>query len=286
MEQTTKQIIKYLLLPLLLLCVVIWVANLRPRADGLMKVDFLDVGQGDAIFIQTHSGNQILIDGGPSSQVLSELGKSMPPFDRIIDLLILTHPDADHVTGLVEVMKRYKVKKILFTGVQVDTGVDREFEKLIDQNRVEKIYAQQGQRIWLDNSTVFDIYWPGPQPREAIKSANDTSIIGKLSFGQTQILLTGDASSKVEDVILPMFNLDSDLLKVGHHGSKTSTGPDFLQEVTPEFAVIQAGADNTYGHPTTEVLTALTSHTSQISRTDTEGTVRFVSDGITLKKID
>lgn len=286
MEQTTKQLIKYLLLPLLLLAILVGTANFKKHSEFLMKVEFLDVGQGDAIFIQTYTGNQILVDGGPSSKVLSELGKSMPPFDRTIDLLILTHPDADHVTGLVEVMKRYKVKKILFTGVQVDTGADREFEKLIEQNRIETIYARQGQRVWLDNSTVFDIYWPGPQPREVIKSANDTSIIGKLSFGQTQILLTGDATSKVEEEILSLFNLDSDLLKVGHHGSKTSTTQELLNEVTPDIAVIQVGADNTYGHPTPEVMDRLTAIGTQIFRTDIDGTIRFISDGIILKKLD
>lgn len=286
MDRTTRLLIKYFLLPLLLLTIVIWVASFKIQTDPYLKVDFLDVGQGDAVFIETSQGNQVLVDGGPSSQVLSELGKSMPPFDRIIDLLILTHPDADHVTGLVEVMKRYKVKKILYTGAQVDTAVDREFEKLLNQNRVEKIYAHQGQRVWLDKSTVFDIYWPLPQAQEVIKSANNTSIIAKLSFGKTQILLTGDADEKVEKQILPIFNLDSDILKVGHHGSKTSSSQEFLNEVTPEFSVVQVGADNNYGHPTQEVLDRLTTLTSQISRTDTQGTVRFISDGITISKIE
>src|SRR3989344_5373179 len=179
METQTKQLLKFLVLPLLLLTAVIWIANFQNQPDFLMHADFLDVGQGDAIFIQTYLGNQILIDGGPSSAVLAELGESMPPMDRTLDLLILTHPDADHVTGIVEVMRRYKVKKILFTGVKVDTAVDREFEKLLEQNHIEKIYAHQGQRVWLDNATVFDIYWPYAQPQEIIKATNDTSIIGK-----------------------------------------------------------------------------------------------------------
>jgi len=285
METQTKQLLKFLVLPLLLLTAVIWIANFQNKPDFLMHADFLDVGQGDAIFIQTYLGNQILIDGGPSSAVLAELGESMPPMDRTLDLLILTHPDADHVTGIVEVMRRYKVKKILFTGVKVDTAVDREFEKLLEQNHIEKIYAHQGQRVWLDNATVFDIYWPYAQPQEIIKATNDTSIIGKLSFGKTQILLTGDATSRVEDEILALFNLDVDLLKVGHHGSKSSTSTQWLAEVTPEYSVIQVSSTNTYGHPTVEVLERLYSSGAQIFRTDVDGTTRFVSDGIFLKKI-
>ena len=286
MEIQTKQLLKYLIAPLLLVATVVWVANFQRQPDFLMHIDFLDVGQGDAIFIQTYLGNQILIDGGPSSAVLAELGESLPPMDRSLDMVILTHPDADHITGIVEVLRRYKVKKVLFTGVKVDTAADREFERLLEQNHTETIYAHQGQRVWLDQATVFDIYWPRSQPIEIIKTANDTSIIGKLSFGKVQILLTGDATSRVEDEILPLFNLDADLLKVGHHGSKSSTSAEWLKEVTPDYAAIQVGASNTYSHPTREVLDRLTSSGTRIFRTDLDGTIRFTSDGVTFKKID
>jgi len=282
MEPKTRKFIGLILLPLAFATFMVWLAVSVYNPDYLMRVSFLDVGQGDSIFIQTHQGNQIVIDGGPSSRVLSELGRVMPFFDRSIDLLILTHSDADHVTGLVEILKRYKVKKILLTGVEADTAVYSELERLIERNKIEVIEALQGQRIWLDSATVFDIYWPQPAVEESNLAINDTSIYGKLTFGQSSILFTGDATSRVEDELLPKFNLDADILKVGHHGSKSSTSTQFLQEVTPQYSIIQVGATNTYGHPTPEVLSNLTTSGTTILRTDTDGAINFTSDGINI----
>jgi competence protein ComEC len=284
MEKITKQLLKFLILPLVLLVIVIWVADLQSRPDYLLHVHFLDVGQGDSIFIQTYQGNQIVIDGGPNDKVLAELGEILPWHDRSLDMLILTHPDADHVSGLIEILRRYKVKQVLLTGVMVDTAADREFEKLLAIKGVEKIYAHQGQRVWLDNATVFDIYSPLAQTPSVIKDANETSIVGKLSFGQTSILFTGDAGATTEDWLLPQFNLQSDILKVGHHGSRFSSEAKFVAEVAPQYAVIEVGKDNTYGHPTQQVLDILNARGFQVLRTDQAGTIQFISDGINLDK--
>lgn len=282
MDSTTKSLLKYLILPLVILVVVVWVADRQTRPDFLMHIDFLNVGQGDATFIQTYLGSQVIIDGGPSDKILSELGKQMPFFDRSIDLLILTHPDADHISGFVDVLKRYQIKKVLLTGVQTDTQVYKKFMETLGRERAEIIYAVSGQRIWLDNATVFDIYYPLPGSiADQSMPTNDTSIIGKLSFGKTEVLFTGDASSKIEDSLLPLFDLDADVLKVAHHGSKTSTSIEFLKEVDPEYAVIEVGK-NSYGHPTDEVLSRLNQAQAQVLRTDINNPLGFVSDGTNL----
>jgi competence protein ComEC len=284
MESKTKKFLWFLILPLLLGLIIVIIINRKLQPDFLLHVDFLDVGQGDSIFIQTSDGNQIVIDGGPSDKVLSELGKEMPFFDRTIDLLILTHPDADHVSGFNYILKRYKVKQILQTGVMADTNADREFEKLVEEKHIPRIFAHEGQRVWLDRATVFDIYSPTAQERKATKDTNNTSIFGKLSFGKTKIMFTGDADSIIEDRATDQFNVDVDILKVGHHGSKYSSDLKFLQEVAPQYAVIEVGKDNTYGHPTQAALDNLATVGAQVLRTDQNHTIEFVSDGINLYK--
>lgn len=285
MESNTRRLIYYFLLPISVVVFLLALAVQSYNPEYLMQLDFLDVGQGDAIYIKTAQGNQVLIDGGPDSSVLGQLGKVMPFFDRSIDLIILTHPDADHVSGLVEVLKRFKVAKVLVTGVRTESAVYQEFIRLLEEKKVEIVEVRQGQRVHLDESTVFDIYWPGALVTESNLATNDTSIYGKLIFGNTKVLLTGDAASRVEDALLPIFNLDADLLKVGHHGSKTSTSLQFIQEVTPNYSVIQVAKENSYGHPSKEVLDMLESQGGDVIRTDIHGRVRFLSNGFTIQRV-
>src|SRR3989338_8989631 len=160
METQTKRLIKYLIFPLTLLMIVVYVADVQTRPDFLLHVSFLDVGQGDSIFIQTYQGNQIVIDGGPDDKVLAALDQQLPFYDRSIDLLILTHPDADHVSGFSDILKRFKVKKVLMTKVPTSTAAYQQFVDLLEKENAEKIFAQAGQRIWLDSATVFDVYYP------------------------------------------------------------------------------------------------------------------------------
>ena len=291
METATKNTIKYLIFPLLLAVILVFYADARIKPDFLLHVDFLDIGQGDAIFIQTFQGNQVLIDGGPTNAILKEIGNRMPFWDRTVEMIVLTHAHADHVAGLVDVLKRYKVKKVVLPEVEFRSGVYDEFISSLDKEGAEKIFAKAGQRIWLDQATVFDVYYPaggkvaGASLHDGFGTSsselNDTSIVGKLSFGKNKILFTGDAGINIEKILLPAFNLDSDLLKVGHHGSRHSTSDEFLQEVTPQAAVIQVGKNN-YGHPTSEVLENLSQFHSQIYRTDRDGSISFISDGVNL----
>jgi competence protein ComEC len=284
METKTRKLLVYLILPLTIAVCVVFSAAAKAKPDFLMHVDFLDVGQGDSIFIETYLGTQILIDGGPGDLVVTELSKQMPFYDRSIDLLILTHPDADHVSGLSDILKRYKVKKVLMTDVSAPTATYNEFLRLIEEKNVEKIHAQMGERIWLDNATVFDVYYPPDDVELQGLSTNNTGIIGKLIFGKTEILFTADADSIVEDLIRSEYDLSADILKVGHHGSKHSNSMEFIKEVNPQYGVIQVGAQNNYGHPTKEAMDNLRAANVKVFRTDLDGTVEFTSDGTNLYK--
>jgi len=289
MERQTKKLCTYLILPLALLVAAVSLAYFQSKPDFLMHAEFFDVGQGDAEFVRTFMGSKILIDGGPSDQVLQELGKNLPFYDRAIDLVVLTHPHADHISGLIDVLKRFEVKKILLPNVKYDSSAYKELLDLADQKHIEKIYALQGQRIWLDSATVLDVLYPAQKLIDATQAKegfgadsidlNNTSIVAQLIFGKIKILFTGDAGSDVESALSQGFDLKSDILKVAHHGSKYSNSSIFFDDVKPEFAVIEVGKDNSYGHPAAETLDGLFAVEANVLRTDLVHTVEFTSNG-------
>ena len=253
-----------------------------------LKVNFFDIGQGDAIFIETPQSHQILIDGGPTSIILEKLGREMPFWDRTLDLIILTHPEHDHMAGLIEVLKRYKVENILWTGILGDTAEYQEWQRMIEKEKDQgaKIHmAKSGQKITSSTqpgNVVLEVLFPfeGLEGQE-IKNSNDTSIVTKLSFGQNSFLFTGDIYKSGERKLIESgVALNSEIFKVAHHGSKTSTSEEFIKEVNPEIAVILVGKDNSYGHPHQEVLDILSKYGINTLRTDLEGDIKIISDGI------
>ena len=252
------------------------------RAQGL-EVNFFDVGQGDAIFIETPSHRQVLIDGGPSSVILEKLRKEMPFWDRTIDLVILTHPEKDHLTGLLDVLKRYKVENILWTGIVRDTAEYKEWEKLIKEENAKIYIARAGQQIILARNVLANILYPLENLEgKVFKDSNDTSIVAKLTFSENSFLFTGDISKSAEKGLLlgpAEQQLQADVLKVAHHGSKTSTSKEFVEAVSPEIAVIQAGRNNSYGHPRQETLDTLAEYGIKIFRTDLNNDIKIISDG-------
>ena len=264
--------------------ILAWLGVWELSRPQILEVVFFDVGQGDAIFIQTPQRRQVLIDGGPDSAVLEKLGKEMPFWDRTIDLVILTHPEHDHLAGLLEVLKRYQIKNILWTGVLKDTAEYREWLQLIQEEKADILIARAGQQIKLTHRALLDILYPFESlAGQRFKNTNDTSIVARLVFGQTSFLFTGDASKSIEKIVLGRTkhkaSLKGDVLKVGHHGSKTSTAPEFVEAVAPEIAVISAGRDNKYGHPHQEVLNILEKYDIMILRTDRDGDIKIISDG-------
>ncbi len=248
-----------------------------------LEVSFFDIGQGDAIFIETPFGYQVLIDGGPTSVILDKLAKEMPLGDRTIDLMILTHPEHDHYGGLIKVLEQYQVDNILWTGIVRETAEFKKWQELIAQEGADIIIAQAGQRIMFKTAYLEVLHPFESLEGQTSKSVNNTSIVLRLVFQDKLFLFTGDAFKAVEKKLASKEELRADVLKVGHHGSKTSSADEFIQEVSPEIAVISCGAGNSYGHPHEEVLAVLEKFAIRILRTDEDGDIKIVSNGIDYK---
>lgn len=266
---------KFILIALAVSAAFVWYAVFAESREGLV-VYFFDVGQGDAIFIQAENGTQILIDGGPGDAVLAELGNVIPFYDRTIDMIVLTHPDADHLNGLVEVVKRYKPNMILETGVLHDTAQYKEWRSYVEDYHIPVIYAASGEKFSVAKNLSLEVLSPFRlQTGERPKKVNQTSVVLRMDYGETSFLFTGDIESQVERMlaVLEKNEIDADILKVAHHGSKTSSAAEFLQAVTPEAAVISAGRNNRYGHPHPEVVDRLRSLGIPVHRTDADGTI-------------
>jgi len=246
-----------------------------------LTLTVLDVGQGDALLIQ-YAGKQILIDGGKNGAVLSGLGKSMPFWDRSLDVVIATHPDADHIGGLPDVLMRYDVGTVIESGNMSDTAVYEEFKKDIEHEGAVHIMGKSGTIIRLGDDAYLEILFPDrPSEEVAQWESNMASLVVRLVHGTSVAILTGDAPDDVEEYLVGVYGgaLRGDVLKVGHHGSKTSTSPAFLASVLPAYAAISVGCDNTYGHPSADVVSSLKSVGVIVSSTCEEGTIVYESEG-------
>lgn len=250
-----------------------------------LEVDFFDVGQGDAIFIETPSRYQILIDGGPGDGVLEKLGREMGFFDREIDLIVATHGDADHLAGLVEVLRRYDVEELVFNGYDKQSGLYREFLEVARERGVEPRVVGSGEARSLPDGAELLFFWPEKGlDGSFVKKYNNTGVVARLNYGETSFLFTGDIEGKVEKILADKnLNLEADVLKIAHHGSKTSTTEEFLRAVMPQAVVISVGGDNSYGHPHPNVLERLSDFTLPILRTDLNGDIEARSDGKIIK---
>ena len=274
---------KWLLPPLLIVSILVWSAVLT-MPDDRLHVSFLDVGQGDAILVQTENHHNILIDGGPDPRRISlALGEKLPFWDRTIHLMVSTQPHADHIAGLVEVLHRYEVKQVLDPGVPYDSAPYREWLAVVEQQEIEHSIARAGQQIALGDETTLQVLNPPMSLFEGSSSDVDNNgVVLRLSCGEVSFLLTADIRQEAEfELVRQRLGLKSTVLKVAHHGSKTSTCPQFLSLTAPEIAVISAGADNPFGHPSPEVLERLeaTLGEDRVYLTSQTGTIEFVTDG-------
>jgi len=279
---------KNLILSFLLICNVFsWLVVYDLSRPQFLEVNFFDIGQGDSIFIETPGNYQILIDGGPTNVILEKLGKEMDFWDRRIDLIILTHPEHDHIAGLIEVLKRYEVENIVWTGILRDTAEYKEWIRLIEEEGSNIEIVQAGQRIITSNLFFQTLYPLENLKGQDVKNTNNTSIINRLIFNNTSFLFLGDVYKSVERKLVSNGTyLDSDILKVGHHGSKTSTSKELLESINPQAAVISAGKDNRYGHPHEQVLEILNDYGIKVLRTDEIGDIKIISDGDKIKIIN
>ena len=273
---------KWIIPPLLLIAILVtFTAATLP--DDNLHISFLDVGEGDAIFIQK-GHQQVLVDGGPSPQAINlALGSKMPFWDRTIDLLVLTHPHHDHLAGLVEILQRFRVSQVLYPNLDSDSPVYDEWLRLIDDKGIEQTLAQAGQLIDLGEETAIRVLHPQVQLlTETQPDVDNNCIVLRLSQGEVSFLLTGDIMQETEwELIRSRSSLTSTVLKVAHHGSDTSSTAEFLEVVDLRVAVISAGADNKFGHPSDEVLSRLKDRIdpANIYRTDKHGTIEFITDG-------
>ncbi|MEI6379057.1 MAG: ComEC/Rec2 family competence protein [Candidatus Falkowbacteria bacterium] len=251
------------------LCLAYW-----PR-PWQTEVDFLNVGQGDAILIQTPYGQRILIDGGPDSSSQARLGEVLPWYARTIDLLILTHPHDDHVAGLIKIVSDYRVLQAASASATSTSPAFLSWLRIVNASQQQVVRLVKGQNIPLGPKCNLQVLWADDG-----QSANNSSAVLKYTCGEFSVLLMGDLEEKEERKMLAELKgqLSARVLKVAHHGSDLATSQDFITAVGPEMAVISVGKNN-FGHPSSRVITRLTRYGVQVYRTDQQGTIRVVSDG-------
>ena len=274
--------VKWAIVPLLVLAVLVSF-TVATMPDDDLHVSFLDVGEGDAILIQ--KGNQqILVDGGPSPRAITlGLGSRMPFWDRTINLLVMTHPHQDHLAGLVEILRRYRVNRVLYPALDYSSPLFDEWQTIIEEKGVKSTVACAGQRIDMGDGVVIEVLHPpldllpGNKP-----DIDNNSLVLRLEYGAVSFLLTADIKREAEwELVRERAPLASTILKVAHHGSDTSTTLEFLSVVNPGVAVVSVGSDNKFGLPDAEVIGRLKERIGQEKtyRTDAEGTIDFTTDG-------
>lgn len=284
MDQTNKKFHIGIFLALTVATLFVWYMVWQSEHREFLTVAFLDVGQGDAIFIEAPNGNQVVIDGGPDGSLLTELGKVMPFYDRSIDMLMVTNPDKDHYAGFIDVLEQYQVEAVVTPSTHTDTATYARFESSVKEHDIPGLQAKQGMRFVLDEERAIYIDTFFPDRDVSTWESNDGSIMARLSYGDTSVMLTGDATARTEQIVLGDYGataLHSTILKVGHHGSLTSSSQAFLQAVDPDMAIISAGYHNSYGLPKQEILDRLKKLEIPTFITYNEGTIVMQSDGKT-----
>lgn len=274
MSRTARLVRRTLTIGGLGVVVLLLVVTLQPR--GQLTVTVLDVGQGDAILLEMPDGQDVLVDGGPDGRVLEGLGRALPFYDRTIELMVLTHPHADHVTGFIAALDRYEVERVLTAETLHDSSTYKEWQHAVAAEGSSVDVAITGARFAFGEATLT-VLWPAPGSAPS-KNLNDDSIVLLLDYRDTEFLFMGDASTEVEQQMLDAVP-DVDVLKVGHHGSRFSSSDAFLDRAKPEIAVISVGEGNRYGHPHKEALERLERHGMRVFRTDEYSDIELRSDG-------
>lgn len=249
-----------------------------------LEVVFLDVGQGDAIYIEATNGVQMIVDGGKGSVLSNAILPYINPFDKSIDYLVVTNPDKDHYEGFISLIDRYQIGMILQSGTTQDDVTYSIFKNKVQEEIIPYEIVRKGDEIVLDQEAGVHVTVLFPDRDVSNWERNDGSVVLLLTHGENQFILMGDGTILTEGIVVASgIELDGvDVLKVGHHGSKTSTGWPIINATTPKYAIISAGENNSYGHPHQEVIERLTQYGSKILQTK-NGSIAFYSDGLTLK---
>lgn len=279
---------------LVFIALISWIAVFANAKNDNLKIYFFDVGQGDAIFIELPDKRQILIDGGPNGKVVEKLNRVMPFWDKKIDIMIATHADADHLAGLVPTLLHYDLETIIWNGIEAGTKVFQEWKEAADAEGAEIIIARCCTRFTLLEDAFFEVLYPfSPLLEGEMKEGQDVSqiplnpsflrggtalgqnnysLVIRFVYGKDSFLFTGDIERQVEyEIAAQNFHIKSDILKIPHHGSKTSSSELFLEKVKPQIAVISAGRNNIYDHPHEAILQRLGKYDIETRRTDLEG---------------
>jgi len=267
---------KYLSLSFLVLIglnLVLWQGVLVRTTESTLEVYFLDVGQGDSQLILFPDGTKFLIDGGPDKSVLFELDEVLSLTDRYIDLIFISHPQLDHYGGIKDVLERYEVGALVVNGQEGRGEAWDEFKDTVLESGVSVVSASQGDRI-LYKDSVIDILWPA-KDLVVNRDPNESSLVMELIAEGVELMLTGDIGFDTEEMLVELYDLDTDVLKVAHHGSRYSSSLEFLEEATPAISVIEVG-DNTFGHPTADTLQRLARVESSVYRTDQDGRIKLL----------
>ncbi len=260
---------------LIILSFILFFPKIYPFNLPDFQIIFFDVGEGDAIFIRTPENKKILIDGGANKKILYLLSKKLSFLETNLDLVILTHPHADHLNGLIEVINSYRVKKILLTGVEYESPNYKYFLELIKLKGIKTIFAKKGQKIPFKEGEIEVLYPFEVLVGKKFKDINQSSIVLKVKYKTITILLPGDIGIETEKkLVLNDINLKADILKIAHQGSATSTSELFLQKTNPLIGIISVG-ENTYGHPSFETLDRIKNHKIDLLRTDLNGTIEL-----------
>lgn len=244
------------------------------------KVIFLDVGQGDSIFITTASGRQVLVDAGKYSNITQKISNYMSVSDRSIDVLIATHPDIDHVAGFETILDEYSIDLFLHSGLLAGAPVYRTIAKKVRENNISAHAVVAGDKIKIDTDMYLEVL--SPYTGQKIDEPNDHSVVVRVVYKDKAILLTGDASKITEQNLVSMYGerLESEVLKLGHHGSKTSTDNHFVKTVNPQYGIISASCDNSFGHPHASVLRTLDENeVTELNTCEKEDIVFEFNDG-------
>lgn len=264
----------YFFLFLIVLAGFFFYQESQKSSSQYLQVYFFDVGQGDAVYLRTPDNQDILIDGGPDATILSKLGKIMPFFDRKIELVILSHPQADHLTGLIDVAKRYEIGEIIWNKNLCETSLCKEWGGILQEKNISQIAPPKNRQIDFGQIDI-EFFYAGKA-----KDVNDQSVLVKIVFDKSKLFFTGDAGLDVEEKLVKnKIDLRAQVLKIGHHGSKNASSQNFLERVNPQFAIISVGAKNNYGHPTQEVLKRLKNLKINFFRTDQDSDIKCLSNG-------
>lgn len=243
--------------------------------SGTLRIHVFDVGQGDAILLTSPSGKHILVDGGPDLSLIEHLGKTLPFFDRTIDLLVITHPNTDHFSAIPLLLQHYHVRAALLSPIPSSLPIYNNILQILLQKKIPILAPSPDTDIRFSDGVLLDTLWPPKTTHKKWqKNANNSSVVLQAIYGNQSILLTGDIEEKAEMAIIASgTDLRTTLLKVAHHGSKTSTSTGFLLASTPQGALVSVGKNNRYQHPHPSIIARLLHFDIAVTTTAENGTI-------------